>query len=105
FVYLLPMPEGLSEVSWQLFAIFLSTIALVMLNVFPMGAASLMGLTVALAVKAMDFATAFNGFTSPITWLILSAFFISFGFVHTGLGRRIALVFIARFGKNALGLA
>lgn len=105
FVYFLPTPQGLSDEAWQLFSIFLSTIALVMLNVFPMGAASLIGLTVAMLTKSMDFNTAFSGFTSPITWLILSAFFISFGFVHTGLGRRIALVFIRAFGKNSLGLA
>lgn len=104
-VYALPVPDGLSADAWKIFAIFLSTIALVMLDVFPMAAASLMGLTAAVVFKSMDFATAFNGFTSPITWLILSAFFISFGFVHTGLGRRIALRFIAAFGKNALGLA
>jgi len=105
FVYLLPTPEGLTGASWQLFSIFLGTIALVMLGVFPMGAASLMGLTMAILTKSLDFETAFNGFTSPITWLILSAFFISFGFIQTGLGRRIALIFIAAFGKNCYGLA
>lgn len=104
-IYFLPMPEGLNADAWQLFAIFLSTITLVMLGVFPMGAASLMGLTVAIFTKSMTFSVAFSGFTSPITWLILSAFFISFGFVHTGLGRRIALLFIAAFGKSSLGIA
>lgn len=104
-IYMLPLPEGLNADAWQLFAIFLSTISLVMLGVFAMGAASLMGLTAALLTKSMDFTTAFSGFTSPITWLILSAFFISFGFVHTGLGRRIALGFIAAFGKSSLGIA
>lgn len=104
-IYFLPIPAGLSAEAWQLFAIFIGTICLVMSGVFPMGAASLMGLTAALATKAISFDQAFSGFTSPITWLILSAFFISFGFVHTGLGRRIALVFIAAFGKSSLGLA
>lgn len=104
-IYVLPMPAGLNADAWQLFAIFLSTIALVMLGVFPMGAASLMGLTIAILTKSMTFHDAFSGFTSPITWLILSAFFISFGFVHTGLGRRIALLFIAAFGKSSLGIA
>jgi DASS family divalent anion:Na+ symporter len=104
-VYFLPTPAGLGADAWQLFAIFLSTIVLVMLGVFPMGAASLMGLTVAILTKSMTFSVAFSGFTSPITWLILSAFFISFGFVHTGLGRRIALLFIAAFGKSSLGIA
>jgi DASS family divalent anion:Na+ symporter len=101
----LPTPEGLTDQAWQLFALFLGTITLVMTGVFAMGAASLMGLTIAMLFKLMSFKEAFSGFTSPITWLILSAFFISFGLVHTGLGRRIALWFIASFGKNTLGLA
>ncbi|MCA9507343.1 MAG: DASS family sodium-coupled anion symporter [Myxococcales bacterium] len=104
-VFICPLPAGLEAGAWQLFAIFLSTISLVMLGVFPMGAASLMGITMAVLTKSMSFQQAFNGFTSPITWLILSAFFISFGFVHTGLGRRIALFFIATFGKSSLGIA
>lgn len=104
-IYLLPIPHGLTQNAWELFAIFLGSIVLIMTGVFPMGAASLMGLTVALVSKSLTFPEAFSGFTSPITWLILSAFFISFGFVHTGLGRRIALWFIAAFGKNTLGLA
>ena len=33
------------------------------------------------------------------------AFFISRGFVKTGLGRRIALQFVKLFGKKTLGLA
>jgi len=104
-IYALPTPNGLSDHAWHLFAVFLGTITLVMTGVFAMGAASLMGLTAAMLCKLMSFQEAFSGFTSPITWLILSAFFISFGLVHTGLGRRIALWFIARFGKTILGLA
>jgi DASS family divalent anion:Na+ symporter len=104
-LYFLPAPTGLSESAWHIFAIFVGTITLIMSGVFPMGAASLMGLSAALLFKVMSFEEAFSGFISPITWLILSAFFISFGFVHTGLGRRIALWFMSRFGKNTLGLA
>src|SRR5580704_691977 len=101
-VYFWPVPPGLSLEAWQLFAIFLATIGLVMVDVFPMGAASLMGITVAIANKSMTFKIAFKGFVSPITWLILIAFFISFGFVHTGLGRRIAYIFIAAVGRTPL---
>ncbi|MDM5686274.1 anion permease, partial [Staphylococcus aureus] len=36
---------------------------------------------------------------------IAMAFFISRGFVKTGLGRRIALHFVKLFGKKTLGLA
>lgn len=105
FIYFLPVPEGLTEQAWRLFAIFIATIASVMIGAFPMGAASLMGISFAVLTKCMDFETAFSGFTNSITWLILSAFFISYGFSHTGLGRRIALYFIAAFGKSSLGIA
>lgn len=104
-IYFLPIPTGLTEQAWLLFSIFLGTIILIISGAFPMGAASLMGLTTALLTGAMSFTVAFAGFTSQITWLILCAFFISFGLVHTGLGKRIAYMFIATFGKSSLGLA
>ncbi len=104
-IYLLPTPQGLSLQAWQLFAIFIGTIFLVMSAVFPMAAASLMGLTAAISTKSLSFNQAFIGFVSPITWLILISFFISFGLVQTGLGRRLALLFIGLFGKNSIGLA
>ncbi len=46
-IYFLPIPQGLSEEAWRLFAIFIATIGRVMLGAFPMGAASLMGISVA----------------------------------------------------------
>lgn len=45
------------------------------------------------------------GFGDSTAWLIAAAFIIADGFVITGLGRRIALLFLSRFGKTALGLA
>lgn len=104
-IYLLPLPDGLTIQAWQLMSIFVGTLLLVMLDVFPMGASSLMGLTAAILTNSLTFDEAFRGFLSPITWLILIAFFISFGFVDTGLGRRIAYRFIIMCGKTPLGLA
>ncbi len=105
FVYMLPTPDAVTPEAWKLFAVFLGTITLIVIDAFPMGAASLMGLTAALLTHSLTFEEAFRGFTSHITWLILSAFFISHGLVHTGLGKRIALLFIAACGKSSLGLA
>jgi DASS family divalent anion:Na+ symporter len=104
-LYSLPLPEGLAIEAWRLLSIFVGTLLLVMLELFPMGAASMMGLTAAIATNTLTFEAAFNGFLSPIAWLVLVAFFISYGFSHTGLGRRIAYLFIVGFGKNSLGLA
>src|SRR5690606_21827367 len=40
-----------------------------------------------------------------IVWLVLSAFFIARGVLKTGLGRRIAFVFIRALGRRSLGLS
>ncbi|MBN4077407.1 DASS family sodium-coupled anion symporter [Sulfobacillus acidophilus] len=104
-IWLVPTPPSLDNKAMLLLAIFVSTILAVILNALPMGAATLMGLTVAVVTKTLSFSYAFAGYTNPIVWLILSAFFIAYGFIHTGLGQRIAYFFVAIFGKKTLGLA
>lgn len=61
--------------------------------------------TLTVLVGVIDTKTAVQGFGNPSIWLIAMAFFISRGFVKTGLGRRIALQFVRLFGKKTLGLA
>lgn len=104
-IYLSPIPQGLTAKAWHIFAIFMGTILLIMSSIFPMAAASIMGLTASILTKSLTFKDAFSGFISPITWLILISFFISYGLVQTGLGKRMALVFISLFGKSSIGLA
>ena len=47
---------------------------------------------------------ALAGYSDPIVWLVLAAFFMSRGMVKTGLGRRIAFLFIRTIGRHSLGL-
>jgi len=47
---------------------------------------------------------ALAGYADPIVWLVLAAFFISRAMIKTGLGRRIALIFIRAIGQHSLGL-
>jgi len=47
---------------------------------------------------------ALAGYADPIVWLVLAAFFMSRGMIKTGLGRRIAFVFIRAIGRHSLGL-
>ena len=47
---------------------------------------------------------ALAGYADPIVWLVLAAFFMSRGMIKTGLGRRIAFIFIRAIGKHSLGL-
>lgn len=102
--WVVPTPTDLDPKAWHLLAIFLATITAVVIDALPMGAATLLGLTAAVATKTLSFADAFSGYASDVTWLIVLAFFISHGFIETGLGKRIAYVFVAAFGKNSIGL-
>ena len=98
-------PEGISVEAWQMFAIFIGTIIGCIIQVMPIGAVSLVGLTVLLLTEVADIGTALSGFNSTTVWLVVMAFFLSRGFIKTGLGNRIAYIFVRMFGKRTLGLA
>lgn len=99
-----PRPESISPAGWRLLAIFIATIAGIVLKPFPMGAIALFSLTITILSSTLTFDQAFIGFSKPIVWLIVSAFFIARGFIITGLGTRIAYFFMSLFGKTTLGL-
>lgn len=98
-------PEALSVQAWLMFAIFVATIVGCITQPMSIGAVSILGFTLTVLVGVVDTKTAVQGFGNPSIWLIAMAFFISRGFVKTGLGRRIALQFVKLFGKKTLGLA
>jgi DASS family divalent anion:Na+ symporter len=64
-----------------------------------------MSLTALSIFKVLTFEDAFSGFSNPVVWLIVSAFFIARGFIKTGLGLRLAHLLIRLIGKNSLGIA
>ncbi|MEB6612717.1 anion permease [Staphylococcus pasteuri] len=98
-------PDSLDTQAWYMFAIFVATIIACITQPMPIGAVSIIGFTLTLLVGVVDIKTAVQGFGNTSIWLIAMAFFISRGFVKTGLGRRIALQFVKLFGKKTLGLA
>lgn len=102
--YLPFKPAEVSVEGWHMLAIFIGTIVGCILKPLPIGAVSMIGLTVTVLTKTVDMSTALSGFSSSSIWLIVLAFFISRGFIKTGLGRRIAYIFIEKFGKRTLGL-
>lgn len=103
-VWFLPVPAELAPKAWKMFAIFVGTIAMIVSNALPMGAAALVGLTLAVLTNVLSFQAAFQGYTDPIVWLVLGAFFLSYAFTKTGLGQRIAYRFVLLLGKTNLGL-
>ncbi|KAL3693785.1 hypothetical protein R1sor_007436 [Riccia sorocarpa] len=103
--FLVPKPAAVTQQAWQLFAIFLSIIAGLVLAPLPVGAWAFIGLTVTVLTKTLPFAVAFSAFTSEVLWLIVISFFFARGFVKTGLGDRVATYFVKWLGKSTLGLS
>ncbi|KRN07476.1 di- and tricarboxylate transporter [Liquorilactobacillus sucicola DSM 21376 = JCM 15457] len=98
-------PIGVSIIAWHMLAIFVATIIGCITQPLPIGAVAILGFTVTVITGEVKIDTAVAGFGNDSIWLIAMAFFISRGFIKTGLGKRIALVFVRLFGKKTLGLA
>lgn len=103
-VWLLPTPAGITPQSWRLLAIFVATVAGCVVRPIPGGAVVLMGVSAVAITGALPIRDALGGYADPIVWLVLAAFFIARAMVKTGLGRRIALLFIRTIGHHTLGL-
>lgn len=103
--FVVPAPAGITEQAWSLFAIFLSTIMGLVLEPLPVGAWAFLSLTAVLVTKTLPFAAALSAMTNEVIWLIVISFFFAKGFEKTGLGERIANLFVKALGKSTLGLA
>lgn len=103
-LWLVPTPEGVDSKAWQLLAIFVSVIVALIGKALPMGGVSFIALTTLILTNTLTMKQAFSGFSHPIIWLVVAAFLLSKSFIKTGLGMRIAYVFVALLGKKTLGL-
>lgn len=104
FILMLPVPAGITPQSWRLLAIFVATIVGGIVRPIPGGAVVLLGITAVMLTGALSPVDALRGYADPIVWLVLAAFLISRGMIKTGLGRRIALLFVKAIGSRSLGL-
>ncbi|HEX2269362.1 MAG TPA: SLC13 family permease, partial [Pyrinomonadaceae bacterium] len=93
-IMLIPVPEGVTPQSWRLLAIFAATIMGSIVQPIPGAAIVLLGVTALPLFNVMRINEALTGYADPVVWLVLAAFFISRGMIKTGLGRRIAFLFI-----------
>lgn len=101
----LPVPEGITTESWRLLAIFTGTIVGSIVRPVPAAAVVFLGIAAIAITKTLPAREALAGYSDPLVWLVLCAFFMSRGVLKTGLGRRIAYIFIRAIGKNSLGLS
>jgi divalent anion:Na+ symporter, DASS family len=104
-ILLIPVPPGITPQSWRLLAIFAATITGSIVRPIPGAAVVLLGVTALPIFKVLTINEALTGYADPVVWLVLAAFFISRGMIKTGLGRRIAFLFIKAIGRHSLGLS
>lgn len=100
-----PAPEGVAPEAWNLFAIFVATIVGLIIKPLPMGAVALIGMMATALTGTLTINETLSGFSNRVIWLIVLAFFIARGFIKTGLGSRIAYLFVRLLGKRTLGLS
>ncbi len=102
-ILVIPPPAGLSATAWQIFAVYVAAILGMILRPFPEPVVLLAAVS-ALSIALRNPSGFLVGYSTPITWLILSAFMIGTAFAETGLGRRIAFLLIKKFGHTTMRL-
>jgi DASS family divalent anion:Na+ symporter len=104
-LWLTPVPAEVEADGWHLLAIFVATIVAIVARVLPMGAVAVVSLAVVVLSGTLPLDEALMGFANTTVWLIVAAFLLAGTFIRTGLGRRIAFVFMSLFGRRTIGLA
>jgi DASS family divalent anion:Na+ symporter len=104
-IWFTPVPAGLTPHSWHLFAVFVAAIASVLLGSFPLLTAAMIAVGTVVLTGTITPAQAFSGFANTSVLLVVVAFIVAQAVVKSGLGRRISLFMVSRFGGSSLGLA
>lgn len=112
FWFIIAPPEGVDINAWRLLGIFVGTIVAIIGKALPIGGAAMIGILLVGITQVTNpgepgkaMADALSGFSNTLIWLIGIAFFISRGFIKTGLGSRVAYYFLKLFGKSTLGIS
>jgi DASS family divalent anion:Na+ symporter len=103
--HVLPRPDSVTPAGWRITGIFLATIAGLMIQPIPGAALVLIGLMMFVLVGRLPMNEALSGYSSGSVWLVLGAMMISRVLRDTGMARRVALLFVRRFGHSSLGVS
>jgi DASS family divalent anion:Na+ symporter len=104
-IWFAPVPAGLTASAWHLFAVFAAAIVSVLLGAFPLLTAAMIAVGTVVLTGTITPAQAFSGFANTSVLLVVVAFIVAQAVVKSGLGRRISLFMVSRFGGSSLGLA
>jgi len=104
-IWFAPVPAGLTAQAWHLFATFAAAIVAVLLGAFPLLTSSMIAVAAVVLTGTITPTQAFSGFANSSVLLVMIAFIVAQAVVKSGLGRRISLFMVSRFGGSSLGLA
>ena len=104
-IWYAPVPAGLTKPAWHLFAIFVAAITAVLDGAFPLLTSTMLAVAAVVLTDTISPAKAFAGFANTSVLLVVIAFLVAQAVVKSGLGRRISLFMVSRFGSSARGLA
>ncbi len=104
-IWFTPVPAGLTAPAWQLFAVFVASIAAVLIGAFPLLTSTMLAVAAVVLTGTISPAKAFGGFANASVLLVVIAFLVAQAVVKSGLGERISLFMVSRFGRSSLGLA
>ncbi|ADI38613.1 putative malate transporter yflS [Waddlia chondrophila 2032/99] len=103
--WMIPIPKGMQPEAWHLLGIFLATIFSIVSKALPIGGCALLALSGLALTNTLSIKEALSGFSYPVIWLVVLAFFVAKSFIKTGLGIRLAYHFVSLIGKKSLGLS
>lgn len=104
-IWLVPVPAGLTAQAWDLFAVFVGAITSVLVGAFPLLTSTMLAAAAVVMTGTIPAAKVYAGFANPSVLLVVIAFLVAQAVVKSGLGRRISLFMVSRFGRSSLGLA
>jgi DASS family divalent anion:Na+ symporter len=104
-VWVTPVPAGLTAQAWHLFAVFIAAIFAVLIGAFPLLTSTTIAVAAVVLTGTVSATKAFGGFANASVLLVVIAFLVAQAVVKSGLGRRISLFMVSRFGRSSLGLA
>ncbi|AWX13965.1 2-oxoglutarate translocator [Mergibacter septicus] len=110
-LYIQTPPAGLSVEGYHVALLFIATIASIVMNIMPTGAIAVLSIAVYCILLPVEptgkaaIEMALKSFNNSLLWLIVIAFMMARAFSKTGLGERISLILLSKFGQSSLRIA
>ncbi len=105
WIYLAPLPAGLSPAGKTAFAVWLLCTTLWITNFVPFGVTGLLAVALLGLTRAMTPAEAYAAFGSSAVFFLIGIFIIAGALVHSGLSKRCALWFLSKFERSPYAFA